>query len=385
MPNTLKQASKDLADQVSQETSCSDNIDAILDRGSKGLASDKKSEAETLLEQEIEENSAEKLLKTIELTTSPEELFLLMQQYEELLVSWGEKISLLRSKKHLEEYLSIAAALSMFQKMLQNPNLLLSGKQIAEMLQNNLKTQQQSIGDNVQKIQAQNQKLHEKTQALTKQLSQTEQLLKTAIEALKKDPGKLSPEELQATLKQLQESLKKVQELKENALSGKQFDTKEMLESLKRMHEQNQKLFEIGKLGEAALQAMQRSQQSLQQTIQLANVIQQLQEHMTKLQVAPVGQIRQNAVSFITSQAPESGRITNIVKSVQSCVQIAVMTGQVVEAARHTSVVQQQATVAAKNAIQQAHQQAYVAEQVATRVQSVPNNVVQITSATLRR
>jgi hypothetical protein len=299
---SMKQATEDLAAQVSQETSSVGNVESILARGSKSLAPDTKSAEEALLEQELEENSLEKLLGAIELATTPEELSALMQQYEELLASWSERASLLRSEKHLKEYLSIVAALSMLQKMMQNPDLLLSGKKIAEMLQTNLKSQQQNINDLARQMQAQNQKLHEQTQALTKQLSQTEKSLQASIEALKKDPGKLSPEELQATLKQLQESLKQVQELKEKTVNGKPLDFKEMLEGLQKIHAQNQKLIESGKLSETALQAMRQSQQSLQQTLQQTNIIQQLQKNVSALQAAQVQQISQNASQVIQAQ-----------------------------------------------------------------------------------
>jgi hypothetical protein len=442
---SMKQASEDLAAQVSQETSSVANIEAILTRGSKSIAPDKKSEAEAQLEQEIEENSLEKLLGAIELATSPEELAALMQQYEELLASWSEKASILRSEKHLKEYLSIAAALSMLQKMLQNPELL-KGKQLSELLQSSLKSQQQSIAGQAKQMLSQNQKLHEQTQMLSKQLSGVEKSLQASIEALKKDPGKLSPQELQATLKQLQESLKQVQELKEKTTSGKPLDFKEMLEGLQKIHAQNQKLIESGKLSETALQAMRQSQQSLQQTLQQTNVVQQLQQNTSALQAAQVQQIsqnasqviqaqtsmlskdamlsqmpspeargqvplqqrqpslmetlplptrvmaeasgqraaleqvvaKQNAVSFITSQALESARIAGTTQAVQSSAQTAVMTGQAIEAARHSTVVQQQAVVVANNTVQQAH----VTQQVVTRAQSVPDNVVHLASAT---
>lgn len=298
----MRQAQEDLAAQLSQETSSVENIQAILTRGSKSIAPDTKSEQETLLEQEIEENSVEKLLKAIELATSPEELSALMQQYEELLAGWSERISSLRSEKHLKEYLAIVAALSMLQKMLQNPDLLLSGKQIAETMQASLKSQQQTIESQAKLMQAQNQKLYEQTQLLAKQLSQTEQSLQAAIEALKKDPGKLSPEELQATLKQLQDALKQIQELKEKTASGKPLDFKEMLESLKKIHEQNQKLIESGKLSDTALQAMRQSQQSLQQTMQQTNIVQQLQQNIIALQASQVQQLSQNASQIMQTQ-----------------------------------------------------------------------------------
>lgn len=298
----MRQAQEDLAVQVSQETSSVENIQAILTRSSKSITPDTKSEQEALLEQEVEENSVEKLLKAIELATSPEELSALMQQYEELLAGWSERISSLRSEKHLKEYLAIVAALKHLQKMLQNPDLLLSGKQIAETIQASLKSQQQAIESQAKLMQAQNQKLHEQTQLLAKQLSQTGQSLQAAIEALKKDPGKLSPEELQATLKQLQDALKQVQELKEKTANGKPLDFKEMLESLKKIHEQNQKLIDSRKLSDTALQAMRQSQQSLQQTIQQTNVVQQLQQNISALQASQVQQLSQNVSQIMQTQ-----------------------------------------------------------------------------------
>lgn len=295
----MHQVQEDLAAQISQETRSVENIQAILTLGSKSISSHTKSVQETLLEQEIEENSVERLLKAIELATSPEELSALMQQYEELLAGWHNKVSLLRSEKHLKEYLAIVAALSMLQKMLQNPDLLLPAKQITETIQNSLKSQQQAIENQAKLMQAQNKRLHEQTQLLAKQLSQTELSFQAALEALKKNPGNLSREELTAALKQLQDALKQVQELKEKTLSGNQLDFKEVLDSLKKIHEQSEKLIESGKLSETALHAIRHSQQSLQQTIQQTTVIQQLHKNISALQTSHILQISQNASNIM--------------------------------------------------------------------------------------
>jgi hypothetical protein len=255
-----------------------------------------------LVGQEIEENSLERLLKSIELAVSPEELSALMHQYEELVASWGDRASKLRSEKHIKKYLSIIAALTMLQKMLQNPDLLLSGKKLAEILQTSLKSQQQVIESQAKTMQAQNQKLHEQTQQLTKQLLGIEKSLQNAIEALKKDPGKLTPQELQDNLKQLQETLKQVQELKEKAVSGKPPDFKEVLENLQKTQQQHQRLIESDRLGDIALQSILQSQQQITQTLQQANLVKQLQENIIRLQAPQIKQIRQNSSQVIQAQ-----------------------------------------------------------------------------------
>lgn len=297
--DAMKQAAEDLAVQVSQETSSAANIESILDN--KIVAPDTKTEAETLLEQEIETNSLEKLLGALEVASSIEELSALMQQYEELLVSWSEKASLLRSDKHLKEYLAITAALNMLQRVLQNPELL-KGKQLSELLQSSLKLQERSIADQAKQMQAQNQKLHEQVQAFTKQLSSVEKSLLASIEALKKDPCKLTSQELQVTLKQLQESLKQVQEIKEKIVNGKPLDFKEMLEGLQRIQTQNQKLIESGKLSELVMQTMRASQQSLQQVMQQTNVVQHLQQNISALHAAQMQQVKHNAGQIMQVQ-----------------------------------------------------------------------------------
>ena len=305
-----QQAEEDLAKQVSEATSSQSNIYPSYvvkkNKDNQIIERENKSEGEASLEREIEKNSLEKLLGSIESTTTPEELSALMQQYEELLASWSERASLLRSAKHLKEYLSIVAALSMLQKMMQNPDLLLSGKKIAEMLQTNLKSQQQNINEQAQKMQVQNQKLHEQTQALTKQLSQTERSLQASIEALKKDPGKLSPEELQATLKQLQESLKQVQELKERTATGKPLD----LNVLQNIQAENQRLNAqlsgSGNLSETQFQAMLNSQQSCVDATNAAKFVQTLQKDISKFQSPPIDKSSRDFTSQIMPGMPET-------------------------------------------------------------------------------
>jgi hypothetical protein len=298
----MLQAQEDLALQVSQDTSSISNIEVILTCGSKSLAPDIKGADESLLEQEIEENSLERLHKSIELAASPEELSALMQQYEELVASWSDRASKLRSEKHLKEYMAITAALTMLQKMMQNPDATLSGKKLAEILQNSLTSQAQAIEAQAKTMQAQNQKLHEQTGQLTKQLSGLEQSLQTVIDALKKEPGKLTPQELQNNLKQLQETLKQVQELREKITNDKPLDFKEVLENLQKIQQQHQRLIEGGKLGDTTLQAALQLQHPLQQTLRQANLVQQLQENISRLQTTQIEQIRQNSGQVMQAQ-----------------------------------------------------------------------------------
>lgn len=290
---SMKEAQESLANQVSQNTSSASNIETILIRGSKSLAPDIKTHEGMLLEKEIEENLLERLLKEIALTSSPEELSALMQKYEDLVASWSDKASKLRSEKRLKEYLSTIAALTMLQKMMQNPNLLLSGKKLAETLQIGLISQTQIIEYQAKAMQAQNQKLHEQTQQLTKHLSGTEQLLQASIQASKKDPGKITPEKLQNNLKQLQESLKQLQDLKEKTISGKQLDFKEMLENSQNIHRQ-QWLIQSSKLGDLTLQSILQLQKPLEQALQ--------QENITRSQITQIEQVRQNARQIIEAQ-----------------------------------------------------------------------------------
>ncbi|MBL0318137.1 MAG: hypothetical protein IPP74_02360 [Alphaproteobacteria bacterium] len=193
---SMKEAQESLAAQISQDTSSASNIEVILTRGSKSLTSNIKTQESILLEQDIEENSLERLLKSIERASSLEELSALMQRYEELVASWCDKASKLSSEKRLKEYLSIIAALNMLQKMLQNPDLLFSGKEISERLQTGLISQSQAIESQAKVMHAQNQKLHEQTGQSSGQIMQAH----VAALAIDKLPVSVLPLEMKGQM-----------------------------------------------------------------------------------------------------------------------------------------------------------------------------------------
>lgn len=273
------QVRHDLAQQVSKANSSVINIESIIDAKKERNISNDKTEAELELEQLLSNNSLDKLLRSIEMAKSPEEIAAIIKEYEELLSGLEEKISILRSDKHLKEYLSIKAALAMLQQM----NIeAIKGRQLAEILQNKLNSLQLSISEQARKMQAQSQKIHEQRLQIIKKLSDVEKALKASIEALQKDSGKLSPEELQAALKELQDSLKQIQNLKENALRGK-LDLAKTLDILQKVREQTKQLIESGKLNEHALRTMEQLQQALNKTLQQANAMKHLQSDMNKV------------------------------------------------------------------------------------------------------
>ncbi len=130
---TMRDAQESLAEQMSESTRSADNLASILTPQEENLA-----------EPDTDTLSLTQLLKAIDDVTSLEELSTLVQHYEELLQSWSEKAATLRSKEHLKEYLSITAALSMLQKMIQQPGFIV-GKTLSETLHTNLLTQQKPI------------------------------------------------------------------------------------------------------------------------------------------------------------------------------------------------------------------------------------------------
>lgn len=194
MLESMKAAQESLAAIISQETSASGNMERILGKTASSKHAPTATaigEEEASLEQEIEEHSLEIILEKIERARSPEEITEWLQEYEELLQSWSEKASALRNKKHLKEYLSIVAALAMLKTMTQHPELL-SGNALSEMVKTNVKSQQQFIEQQANKLQLQHQKIYEQQQAT----KQTEHTLQPTIV--------VQQQQVQATVSQLQ-------------------------------------------------------------------------------------------------------------------------------------------------------------------------------------
>ena len=203
MLEDMSQAQEDLASLVSRNSSSTDNVEVILSQNSKNLAPDINGFEEQELEQDIEEHSTVKLLRAVELATSTEELTALTQRYEARLDNWNKKVSSLRSEKHLKEYLSVRAALTMLQSAMKNAELV-KGKPLSDTLQTSLKTQQQLISDQTKQLQVQQSKIHEQKDLLASRLSTMQKSLEITANALKKDPGKLKNQDILNNLRQLQ-------------------------------------------------------------------------------------------------------------------------------------------------------------------------------------
>lgn len=148
-----KKAQEAMAAAISQANSSEANMTATLLQFPEHEAPKSAEEAE--LEQAVDDKSVETLLKRIEAATSPEELTALLEEYETALAEWKEKITSLRSEKHLKEIFAIEAALNMLREMMKNPALQ-QGQQIAEQLRQGLQSQQQRIAEQAQRSLQQN-------------------------------------------------------------------------------------------------------------------------------------------------------------------------------------------------------------------------------------
>lgn len=227
---SMKEAQESLAKHISDATSSDGNIAAILSRSSISLTPDtNKTQEERLLEQEIEENGGDALLRAIEEANSPEALSQLLNRYEELVQGWSEKASLLRNEKHLKEYVAITAALSMSRRLMQQPELLL-GRRLSEQLQNALQSQRHVIEKQAVNIQAKTQQLHEQQQ-LTKNLSVVETSRQSIVDALKKDAGKSATQELQSNVKQTLQQSTPMQQIQENARTSQKLQAEQTKQS----------------------------------------------------------------------------------------------------------------------------------------------------------
>ncbi|MBL0319297.1 MAG: hypothetical protein IPP74_08425 [Alphaproteobacteria bacterium] len=309
MLDEQRMAESGMAHVISQVTASQENSENVKlhhqeTRAKRATMSQKprsKTKEEAALETAIEAYSVEHLLKRLTEVTTLEELAAMTHDYEDFLVEWKDKISLLRSESHLKEFMAIFAAIQMMQQCAQHG--LLDGRIIAENIQQRLATQQQMLQELAQQRLQQNLLLYKAQAAMLNQLLQAENALLAALEALKNDPGQLNPEEHQEAIKQLQESIERLQSLRENLARDPLLDgnlVKQMLE-VTQQHI-NQLLANQG-VSDSVRQALEQSQQALQQASFYADRFSQLQTRLAAIDSQQMTYIQSmTAISNMPSQ-----------------------------------------------------------------------------------
>lgn len=243
-------AEEDMAEIISKTNQFTDNIEQVIP----------KTHEELLLEKQIDEFSLEDFLSLLEQAKSPEEVTSLFEEYQALYDSWNQKISLLRSEKHLKKYLELQAVL----KMLKGANLdIISGKELVK-----IRKEMALIAPDIVTISTELSIKHQDQH----KFAVLEKAIIKAIDLLAKDVGKMINKEYTEISKQLNALLKEIKIAKP--------DIKELVTNLAKIAENTR----ISEPVKAALQA----------SIKIAVAIESRQPEKT---IAPLVEPRVNPVT----------------------------------------------------------------------------------------
>lgn len=296
---SMQEMQESMAEHVSEATSSTDNIKELLENPQPSQPSihSVDTEEEEWLQQSIDDNSEDTLLQAVKHAQSPDEIASIIDHYQSCLESWNQKAILLKKNKHLKEYLSITAALTMLVKLSQTTQIL-QGKQLHEAIQKNLSTQRQAIENQARMMQSQNNNLHNRQQQFNTQQQQMEQSLKATLAKQKNVTQSINPEQLQAILKQ-------TQALKESSRNNQSGLLAQLNKNLQTILNQQQNMIRANsdnqaKDNTARLHNMQ-SQQQIQQTLRQSTQLQQLMRMQQQQHSTIITQLQQTSSAAIDS------------------------------------------------------------------------------------